>query len=303
VKYYKTYEPEYFDLAHSKNMSLKLATGDIIGQIDADNFTGPGYTSWVREAFRTNGPDTVTTTLRKDAIPYRDQGGKLCLSRRLLYSVNGYDESLVGYGMDDVDLVNRLEKAGGKRIFIERDEHLRFIDHSDTVRLRNYHYFNQVQNIYYYVDDLEDGQTARFLYLFKDNTFSEMNYTFRDELKTNLVVTYGGWTVEQHGDKRNGRFERRENELALMFDDDTVTSYRHAEAKLVSTGLHTERPFWKEVPGEDNLYTRAVFGYCECQNRLKYLENDRDIHSINENGWGKGTVYCNFDTSHPIQVL
>src|ERR1700748_3109986 len=37
LKYYKTTEPAYFDRSHSKNMALRLATGDILCMVDADN--------------------------------------------------------------------------------------------------------------------------------------------------------------------------------------------------------------------------------------------------------------------------
>jgi len=71
VKYYRTDEPEFFNLAHSKNMATKLATGDIICNIDADNYAGPGYVNWVQERFSTKGPGIEITTIRRDAIPYK----------------------------------------------------------------------------------------------------------------------------------------------------------------------------------------------------------------------------------------
>ena len=148
LKYYRTDEPEFFSLAHSKNMVTRLATGDIICNVDADNYAGPGYAKWVETIFESHGPGTLITTIRKDAIPYRDQGGKLCFTKDLFMSVNGYDESLVGYGMDDVDLCNRMENAGARRVFIEDDLYLQFIAHSIEERLMQYQYPNNLQDIY-----------------------------------------------------------------------------------------------------------------------------------------------------------
>jgi len=302
LKYYKTYEPEYFHLAHSKNLILKLATGDILGMVDADNFAGPDYAGWIEKSFETNGSNTITTTLRKDSIPYRDQGGKMCFSKEIFYSVNGFDEALIGYGMDDVDLVNRLENSGGKRVFIDEEKYLKFIGHSDIERLKNYRYPNLLQNIYLYMTEPLDYDNARFLYLFRDNTFSEMNYKYKETLKTNLVVTFLGWTIERHDGRRDGRFIRQEGGLSLMFDDGIIDKYAELKTKIL-TGPHLgKESYWKEIFEDDGLYMHAVLGYCECFNRLRFVENDNNINRINEKGWGQGTVYFNFDNSRPIEV-
>jgi len=49
--YYKTNEPEYFHRSHSRNMAFRLAKGDILCNVDADNFTGYSFTNYLRECF------------------------------------------------------------------------------------------------------------------------------------------------------------------------------------------------------------------------------------------------------------
>lgn len=298
VKYYKTEEPEYFSLAHSKNMVTKLATGDIICNIDADNYAGPGYVRWVEECFASTGPDTVITTIRKDSIPYRDQGGKLCFLRELFHKVNGYDESLIGYGMDDVDLSNRLENAGGKRVFIDQDKYLRYIEHSFDERLLNYKYPNNLESLYLYPEAAAD--TAKVLYLFKDNTAVEMNYDFNTSLQNNLVITYVGWTVGKDG-CREARFQRENEKLLLTFSDQQTIAY--GEKK---TGdLHTADEgniYWKKITKEDDIYLDAVMAYNECLNRRTFVKNDASNGPVNANGWGKGTVHLNFDTNNSFTI-
>ena len=40
LKYYRTSEPNSFHRSHSRNVAMKLASGDIVCNLDADNFLG-----------------------------------------------------------------------------------------------------------------------------------------------------------------------------------------------------------------------------------------------------------------------
>jgi hypothetical protein len=299
VKYYKTEEPEYFSLAHSKNMVTKLATGDIICNVDADNYAGLDYVLWVEECFAATGPNTIITTIRKDSIPYRDQGGKLCFSRDLFLAVNGYDESLIGYGMDDVDLSNRMENAGGRRVFIEQDKYLRCIEHGFDERLSNYKYPNNLESLYLCVPETTDNK-AKILYLFKDNTVAEMSYDFDASLRNNLVITYVGWTVGKDG-CREANFRRVNEHLLLTFLDQPAVAYREettGDLRVADTGYI----YWKKITKGDRMYFEAVMGYNECLNRRTFVKNDISKAPVNTNGWGKGTVYLNFDRANSYLV-
>ena len=37
--YYRTEEPQFFNFSHSRNVAMRLATGEIINNVDADNYT------------------------------------------------------------------------------------------------------------------------------------------------------------------------------------------------------------------------------------------------------------------------
>src|SRR5688572_31144005 len=41
--YARTVEPEWYEMAHSRNVAFKLASGQIVCNVDADNWTGPGF--------------------------------------------------------------------------------------------------------------------------------------------------------------------------------------------------------------------------------------------------------------------
>jgi GT2 family glycosyltransferase len=301
VKYYKTTERDHFYMSHSKNMALKLSTGDIVCLIDADIFAGENYAHWVHSAFSGNGKSSILTTLRLDKIyAKKDLGGKLCIHRDLLHSVNGFDESLIGHGIDDMDLVNRLEKAGGKRIFIENKEFLKFIPHSDEERLKNHHLINNLESLYLHLSGTMNKET-RVLYLLSDHTFHELNCVF-DESKKGALLTHGGWTIANQGHLK-GTFTRSGDKLTLQFADHSPSWFKEvSNGKMIQSCNDDKDSYWKRVLPNDPLHLLLTEAFGECINRLKYQENDkRDLASVNPDGWGQGTVYLNFDTS-PIIV-
>lgn len=299
LKYYKTYEPRYFALSHSKNMLLKLAGGDILCLVDADNFAGPGYAHLINSVFDGNDEKFIVTTLRKEFIPFRDQGGKLSFRRDHFHAARGFDEALVGYGIEDVDLVNRLEKRGGKRFFLEDRKYLQFIGHSNEERVKNFQMFKTLSAIYL----MKSGTTEtynRVLYLLTDNNFLEVHYRFNEHLQNNTVITYGGWVIKED-ECRQGAFRRVGNELELIFLHDTAVVFSEDEQGLsgYEKGGYVT---WKKISRHEEMYLTLVLGYSECYNRLKYQANDKDPGTVNPSGWGSGTVYLNFDNTRPISV-
>ncbi|MEO5563903.1 MAG: glycosyltransferase, partial [Chitinophagaceae bacterium] len=172
VKYYRTCEPEYFSMTHSKNMLVKLASGNINCIVDADNYAGPDYANWVDSVFGNTGNKIIITTLRAGSAPYKDQGGKICFLKDHFNSVRGFDEEFTSHGVDDVDIINRLEQAGGTRVFIEEQKYLKYIGHSDTERLKNYAMANKLVSVYLMESTIKNN--TKVLYLLNDNSFFEV---------------------------------------------------------------------------------------------------------------------------------
>jgi hypothetical protein len=114
-------------MAHSRNLAFKLATGAIVNNIDADNFTGKAFASFV---------NFLANECPRHAVFAK---GKRMLHGRIgffktefIEYLGGYDEDLKGYGHDDCDILERamamrfsLMWYGGrfvKRIETPRDE-------------------------------------------------------------------------------------------------------------------------------------------------------------------------------------
>ena len=82
VKYYHTKEPRYFERSHSRNMIFKLSGGDILCNIDADNFTGKDFAFFVNRTLNQNFQDRML--IRNHVVEKesdRNTFGRICVRK------------------------------------------------------------------------------------------------------------------------------------------------------------------------------------------------------------------------------
>ena len=111
--YYRTEEPAYYDMSHSRNIAFKMATGEIVNNLDADNFTHNeelnSKVSWASyiNMMANQCQEKVLFTKGKQL-----RHGRIGFFKKEFLELGGYDEGLTGYGFDDEDLVKRSEALG-----------------------------------------------------------------------------------------------------------------------------------------------------------------------------------------------
>lgn len=108
VVYYKTTEPEFYEMGHSRNVAFKLATGDIVNNVDADNYTNQGFAAVLNR---------MAEVAPKEAIfakGKRMMHGRFGMYRDEFLQIGGYDEELTGYGFDDHNVLYRAMALGKK---------------------------------------------------------------------------------------------------------------------------------------------------------------------------------------------
>ena len=136
--------PGPFRMAHAKNMAHRcgiLEGADILVNLDADNFTGPGFASYIAEQFQIFGADSfLWARMIKGEMP-RGINGRIVVSKHAFLNLGGYDEKYSTWSPDDKDFNLRLRRVG----YIPREIAPRFLDavvHNDRMRFREYQHIS-----------------------------------------------------------------------------------------------------------------------------------------------------------------
>jgi len=125
-----------FHMTHAKNMAHRIASGNILVNVDADNFTPEGFAKYLAHKFTKKGNNIYMGVENLDKDTKGGCGGRIAVTRGAFFLVGGYDEKFSGWSPDDKDFDRRLSSAGLIKHSID-DFFLKRIEHSDTERLKN----------------------------------------------------------------------------------------------------------------------------------------------------------------------
>ena len=137
VAYYMTREPFYFIASHAKNIAHRMATGDILCNIDADVSIPPGFCEYLKDVFVTN-PLSIVSFSSEDMNGNSGCAGLIAAQSSHFYSVNGYDEDIyIGWGYDDMNYQFRCRMQNDLKL-ITPERMCSCIPHSNEVRTKNF---------------------------------------------------------------------------------------------------------------------------------------------------------------------
>jgi hypothetical protein len=138
---YSYAEPGPFRMAHAKNMAHRLGImegGDILVNLDADNFTGPGFADYIEERFQEEDIFLWARMVKEGPGRLaRGIAGRIVVSAKAFINAGGYDEKFETWAPDDADFTARLERLG----YIAREIDRLYLDavlHNERVRFREY---------------------------------------------------------------------------------------------------------------------------------------------------------------------
>ena len=97
--------------ARNYNAAHRLASGDVMVTLDADNWIGERFCDTLATLYRHFGDAFVVHAF--DGDWFGGTCGRLAMSSRLFERVGGYDESFEPVMYQDIDLRNRAVAAGG----------------------------------------------------------------------------------------------------------------------------------------------------------------------------------------------
>jgi predicted glycosyltransferase involved in capsule biosynthesis len=107
IRYVKEISGRKWHMSLAKNISHKLASGDILMNLDCDNRIGEAVTE-IRDAFTAS-----IGALHLWSGRYGDGTcGRIAIRRELFFNVGGYDESFRPMAYQDEDLLERLRDMG-----------------------------------------------------------------------------------------------------------------------------------------------------------------------------------------------
>lgn len=123
-----------FNLSHARNIGASYAQGDILFFVDVDTALPPNATSFIS--------DNICSDLYLAAVDSKIQkeiinGGLIAVYATEHMSICGFNESLKGWGFEDIDYKQRLENSG-LHFYKISNKIYHCIDHPDDERTRCY---------------------------------------------------------------------------------------------------------------------------------------------------------------------
>lgn len=139
------YEPcGPFHMAHAKNMAHRAGIyegADILVNLDADNFTGKGFATYIAKTFKAahekHEPIFICAFVTRGSVSGYGICGRIALTKNAFLKSGGYDERFSTYSPDDADLILRLQRLGYKPVTLHQ-QFMGFINHNDELRFKEY---------------------------------------------------------------------------------------------------------------------------------------------------------------------
>lgn len=298
--YYYTPEPEFFNRSHSRNMVMKLSEGDIICNVDADNFIGKGFAEFISNEFANKKNIFLSAYNEEIKNMPRDVIGRICFKKEDFYLIEGFDERMSGYGFEDHDFINRLKLAGLENKIITDYNFLKAISHSNQERISEEKSYKTFYKLF--ISHVSFSKTD-IIVLFKTGEFNsgsliDYNSLYSCDLTKQRMYSHLEYEFGLEKESwESGSWEEKNNHLRLASSNRENKLYR-----LDKNYLCLGKRKFVEVLDKD-LITDFLLFYSEFGNRTLLKSKSKDYTSnVTKGEYGKGIVYCNFDDRKRIII-
>jgi hypothetical protein len=158
---YSFQEPGPFRMAHAKNMAHRLAMlegADVLVNLDADNFTGPDFGSYIARHFDARDDIFMWAKMVKHGPDRLARGisGRIAVTAHAFMKAGGYDEQYNTWSPDDKDFNARLRRLGYKGQEIDR-RYLHAVLHTDKMRFKEY---REAETAYEQFETVNDSEAT-----------------------------------------------------------------------------------------------------------------------------------------------
>lgn len=144
--------------------------------------------------------------------------GKLCIKRTDFLSVNGFDERMIKFGNEDIDIINRLQTAGIKALQIDKPAFHHHIGQEPGKGLSLYKNFNIAA---IYVSHHSPCQ-SEVIYMYEDHHFEKgilINHAvaFAEEYTYSFLPRLNRYAYSLKGIENRGKWESDISENLVVF--------------------------------------------------------------------------------------
>jgi len=293
--YYKTTDPIHYLRSHSRNMAFRLANATILCNLDADNLLGKGFASFMLDEFAKK--DNIFYT---NNYSFNDTFGRVCVRTEDYLSIKGYNEMLKSYGYEDNDFLNRLVLYGLKPMSFQNPEFYSFVKHSNTDRISDEYMAKKLYKMYItYINPY----TSDILLLYNDFTTEQYTlvanwhiYSFVNSSSVSSI--YDSYLNEKirtviQGDSLKGTWSVEDDIIVLQENGNSYNTQENSQL------INYKGLFFYVI--EDNDLKAKIFMYlASAINFNEVCKQMKNCSIVNPDGFGKGTVYKNFDLSKKI---
>lgn len=291
LSYYKTFLPHHYLRSHSRNVAFRLAKGNIVCNLDADNFLGKGFADEMIKEFEKKMNIFYTSDLQST-----DVYGRVCLLKKDFMAIRGYDESLTGYGHEDVDLFSRLEKYGLEHLYYKNQNFNNAIKHSKFERVNNEPIFNKLLLIYIsYINPY----TSEILLIYNDYTFEtgilvDTNLYKLTKATSKSIIRENNKIILKNNVKKGSWKRKSENIMSLLLNKEEIVINENNKSFIAKNAQH----FYQVI--DEELKISIIILISMALNEKKSISSIDAGKKVNMNGFGECTVYENFDSTNSI---
>lgn len=297
VNYFKISTPKYFHRSHSRNLVFRLASGDIICNIDADNFTGPNFANYIGELFAIHGHQIiiVAPSILSQGID-RNAMGRIACMKSQFTSIRGMDERMSGYGFEDTDFKERLLLTGARSIEIDNIEFLRSIPHPQILRINEEWMMNSIKLMLLFQIDYKSSEIIVF---FSNNTFEKytlIDTTLNDATNISRLrsPTTDSGILFHNNAFESGTWTKESKNLSLYFDSTNNNKILKCLKMPGNNNCYRlENKCFYEIK-QSHLLEECCYVTSSLKNRLIMAANNAALKQVNTEGFGRGIIHKNF---------
>jgi len=145
----------HFNLSRARNIGAAHARAPWLVICDADDVLAPSFSS---DLLRLTASGTYQRTLRNTQWGLKQQYVPLACETATFRSVGGYDDALRGWGIEDLEFIDRLRRAGirevlgsatAKSLPQSKAESRRYYEHDVEVSVVINHYYWKIKQRYF----------------------------------------------------------------------------------------------------------------------------------------------------------